>query len=523
MVLLSHKEGGSPVGGLGGNDSMKYPAVRSARRGLAHRSMEANRMRKAKGLVPFLILAGSLSSARALRAQSAPQPTQPSTALVGIETEATNWLQDLIKINTTNPPGNELAAAKYIASVLDKEGIRSDIIESAPGRGFLVARLAAGATPDPSKALLLMGHLDVVGVDKSKWTVDPFGGVINGSYLYGRGAIDDKAMTAANLAILVELKRTGARLNRDLIFLAEGDEENGGAQGMQFAVEKHWDKIAAGFAINEGGEVVTKDNKVQYIAVQASEKVVANVDVIATGTSGLASTPLKDNPVAHLSAAIAKISTFEAPVQFDSVTRAYFEAIAPVVDDETGKWIRVLDTPDRGDRAARMISDENPRWGAMLHDTISPTMLQAGTKQNVIPAQAKAVLNIRLLPGEPLEALILKLSTLVNDPEIRFETEQGASEPAPSSSLESDLYNSITKIAAREFPGAPVAPMLSPTATDASFLRVRGVQTYGLIPFPLSADDINRVHGNDERIQLDQFHKGIEFLYNVVSDFAVEK
>jgi acetylornithine deacetylase/succinyl-diaminopimelate desuccinylase-like protein len=481
-------------------------------------------MRQAKVAAPFLVLAGMLSaSAPILGAQSSSQLVQPSPALVGIETEATNWLQDLIKINTSNPPGNELAAAKYIAAVLDKEGIHSETFESAPGRGFLVARLQAGPTPDPSKALLLMGHLDVVGVDKAKWTVDPFGGVINGSYLYGRGAIDDKSMTAANLAVFVELKRSGARLNRDVIFLAEGDEENGGVLGMQFAVEKHWDQIAAGFAINEGGETVTKDNKVEYIGVQASEKVVANVDVIASGTAGSAALQLKDNPVAHLAAAIAKISTFQAPVEFDSVTRSYFEAIAPVVDDDTSKWMQALDTPDRGDRAARMISDENPRWGAMLHDTISPTILQAGTKPNMIPAQAKAVLNIRLLPGEPLDPLIAKLSALVNDPEIRFETEQGGTEPAPSSSLESELYSSIKKIAGQEFPGARVAPMLSPVATDASFLRERAVQTYGLLPFPLSEEDIDRIHGNDERIQLDAYHKGIEFLYNVVSDFAVEK
>src|SRR5580704_4856638 len=269
--------------------------------------------------------------------QSAPAP---STDLSQIESQALGWLQDLIRINTTNPPGNELVAAKYLAGVLDREGIRSEIFESAPGRGFLVARLSSSVVPDPSRALLLMGHLDVVGVDKTKWTVDPFGGVIQGNYLYGRGAIDDKAMTAANLAVFIQLKRSGAHLNRDVLFLAEGDEEAYGANGMLFAVDKHWDKIAAGYAINEGGGVFTKNGKPQYIGVQVSEKVPANVDVIAKGTSGHASMPRKDDSVFNLAAAIEKIGNYEAPVQFNSVTRAYFQAIAPLQDEETAKWMR---------------------------------------------------------------------------------------------------------------------------------------------------------------------------------------
>ncbi|HEY6466681.1 MAG TPA: M20/M25/M40 family metallo-hydrolase [Candidatus Acidoferrales bacterium] len=479
----------------------------------------------AAALLIFALLAVPPGS-RAQMSSSQASPSQssvPPPALVQLETEATNWLQGLIRINTINPPGNEIAAAKYLADILTKEGIQSETFESSPGRGFLVARLSSSPVPDPSKALLLMGHLDVVGVDKSKWTVDPLGGVINGNYLYGRGAIDDKSMTIANMAVLIGLKRSNAHLNRDVIFLAEGDEENGGAQGMQFAVDKHWDKIAAGFAINESGDVALKDNKVQYVAVQVSEKVSANVDVIATGASSDAAVPSKDNPVTHLAAALAKISAYDPPVQFDSVTRAYFEAIARTQDEETAKWIGALDTADRGDHAAKIISDENPVWGAMMRDTIAPTMLEAGTRANVIPAQAKAVINVRMLPGDPLEVLVQKLKSLVNDPQIRFEIEPGSTEPAPSSSLTSGLYQSITQIAGREFPGAPVAPYLSPGATDSAFLRVRNVETYGLLPFPLTTEDRARMHGNDERISLDSFRKGVGFLYGVVTDFAVEK
>jgi acetylornithine deacetylase/succinyl-diaminopimelate desuccinylase-like protein len=353
--------------------------------------------------------------------------------------------------------------------------------------------------------------------------VDPFSGAIKDGYIYGRGAIDDKGMTIANVAVMVALKRSGAHLNRDVILLAEGDEEDGGAMGMKFAVEKHWDKIAAGFALNEGGRVLVKDNKVQYLGVQASEKVAVNVDVIATGTSGHASIPRKDNPVTHLAAAIEKISSFEAPVQFNSVTRGYFSGLAPMQDEDTSKWMRALETSDRGDHAARYISDADPVWNAMLRDTVAPTMLQAGIRQNVVPSEARAVLNIRLLPGNMVEPLVAKLKTLVNDPQVRFEVEPGAGEVAPSSSLSSDLYTSISRVAAAQFPGSPVLPYMSTIATDSTFMRLRTVQSYGLLPFPLTENDLLRMHANDERIPIDSFRKGIDFLYAIVGDFAVAK
>ena len=299
-----------------------------------------------------------------------------------------------------------MAAAKYLAGILDREGIHSEIFETAPGRGFLVARLSASAVPDPSRALLLMGHLDVVGVDKTKWSVDPFGGAIRGTISTGAARSTTKGWLIANWRRWCELKRSGARLNRDVIFLAEGDEEAGGTAGMKFAVEKYWDKIAAGFALNEGGLVVSKNGKVQYIGVQATEKISVSVDVIAKGTCGHASVPRTDNPVSHLAAAIAKIAAYEAPVQFNSVTRGLFRGLAPAEDDETGKWMRALETADRGEHAARWISSANPLWNAMLRDTIAPTMLQAGIRNNVVPSEARGVLNIRLLPENRLDPLL---------------------------------------------------------------------------------------------------------------------
>jgi acetylornithine deacetylase/succinyl-diaminopimelate desuccinylase-like protein len=474
-----------------------------------------------------MVLFVAFTCAAQNRPPSAPPQTQPAPAagldLPRLESEAILWLQALMRINTTNPPGNEIAAAKYLADILQREGITSEIFESAPGRGFLVARLSATAVPNPSRALLLMGHLDVVGADKSKWTVDPFAGVIKDNYLYGRGSIDDKGMTIANMAVLIALKRSGARLDRDVILLAEGDEEAGGEFGIKFAVDKHWDKIAAGFALNEGGPVMVKNGKVLYVGLQATEKVAENIDVIATGTAGHASVPRKDDPVTHVAAAIAKIGTFETPVQFNSVTRAYFDGLAKVEDEETSKWMRALEEADRADHAARWISDADPVWNSMLRDTIAPTMLQAGIRPNVVPSEARGVVNIRLLPGNQLQPLLSKLQQAVNDPQIRFETEANGGQAAPSSSPSSELCASITRVAAQEFPGAPVLPYMSTFFTDSAPLRMRSVQAYGLLPFPLTQDDALRMHGNDERIPLDSFRKGVEFLYHVVTDFAVSK
>ena len=450
-------------------------------------------------------------------------PAAANPNLSQIEIEAISWLQGLLRINTTNPPGNELVAAKYLADILQKNGIQSEIFESTPGRGILVARLASSAVSDPSRALLLLGHLDVVGVDKSKWTVDPFGAVLKDGYIYGRGTIDDKSMTIANLAVFIAIKRSGLRLTRDIIFLAEGDEEAGGENGMKFAVEKHWDKIAAGYSLNEGGHVELKDGKVQYVAIAASEKVPVSVDIIATGMSGHASLPRKDNAVVHLSAAIAKIGTYETPVQFNTVTHAYFEGLAKVEDPETAKWVESLNSPDRGEHAARYLSNTNPLWNAMLRDTISPTMLQAGIRVNVIPPEARGAMNIRLLPGNQLEPLLGKLRTLVNDPEIRLEVEPGEVETAPSSSLDSELFGSITRMTGQVFPGATAFPMMDTFATDSARLRLRNVQAYGLFPFPLTAEDEWRMHGEDERIPVTSFQKGIDFLFAIVNDFSVTK
>jgi len=471
-----------------------------------------------------------LASAAPLIAQGIPQaaPTvSPTTSPLGdtsgLAREAMVWLMQLIQINTTNPPGNEQAAAKYIAGILEKDGITPELIDMAPGRSAVIARLRSSAVADPARALLLVAHMDVVGVERARWSVDPFGAVIKDGYLYGRGAFDDKAMLAANLATFIALKRSGVRLNRDVIFLATDDEEQGGDASIRTLIAKNWDKIAAGYALNEGGQVVLKNGKVQYVAVQASEKVAVNVAVIAKGPAGHASTPTKDNAVVHLTTAIARIGAYSPPVHFTTIVRRYFESLAAVEDDDLAKWMRSLEAPDRGEHAQRVISDANPQWNSMLRDTIAPTMLSAGVRPNVIPGEARANLNVRLLPGDTITGLLGELTKLVNDSQVRFEVQPDAGLAAPTSSLENDFYAAISHVAAQEFSGAPVLPYQSPWATDSSQLRLHNVQAYGLWPFPLTEDDLKRMHGDDERIPTASFTKGVDVLARIVTEFAVNK
>ncbi len=454
---------------------------------------------------------------------TAPAPS-PGAApdFKALSQEALGWLQDLVRINTTSPPGNELPAAKYVSDILTKEGIPNELLEMTPTRSMVVGRLNASAMSDPSRALLLLAHLDVVGVSPDKWTVDPFAAVIKDGYIYGRGTIDDKGMVAANLAAIVELKRGGVLLDRDVIFLADDDEEQGGEASIKPAIAKYWDKFAAGFALNEEGRVILKDGKVQYVGIQASEKVPTNVTVIATGTSGHASVPRPDNAVVHLATAIGKIGAYQPPVNLTAIVERYFEALSKVEPDETGKWMRALET-ERKELAAKRLSDLSPVWNSMIRDTIAPTMLQAGVRANVVPSEARANLNVRLLPGDAIQTVISNLTTLVNDPQIRFGVAADPGSPAPPSSLDSPLYHTIEQVSGQVFPGTAVMPFMSTGATDSAQLRLHNVQAYGLLPFPLTEPDVLRMHADDERLPLDSFRKGVEYLYRIVDAFVVKK
>jgi acetylornithine deacetylase/succinyl-diaminopimelate desuccinylase-like protein len=468
-----------------------------------------------------IVLIAALVAFGASHARAQAPPGKPD--LSKLADEAQGWLTDLVRTNTVNPPGNEAAVAKYISAIFQKEGISSEVLEMAPGRSIVIARLQAGPFPDPANALLLVAHQDTVGVDAAKWAVDPFSATVRDGYLWGRGSIDDKGMLVANVATMVQLKRSNARLARDVLFLATDDEEQGGAASIKVAIQKYWDKIACAYALNEGGRVIVKDGKVQYVGVQASEKVAYNVTVTANGSSGHGSLPKPDNTVVHLAAAVQKLGTYQVPAQPNTITLRYFEQLSKIEDDDVAKWMRALEQPERKDLAVRHLADESPMWNSMLRDTIAPTMLNAGVRVNVVPSVATANLNIRLLPGHSIEELMTQFTKIVNDPQITFQLAPDSGENAPPSDLTTPLYQTIEKLAPQEFPGAITVPLMGTGATDSASLRLHKVQAYGLQPFPMIEADSSRVHADDERIPVDSFHKGVAFLYHVVSDFASTK
>jgi acetylornithine deacetylase/succinyl-diaminopimelate desuccinylase-like protein len=485
-----------------------YMNFRSEERAMLHRA----------GRIILTVL-WAVAAAAGARAQA----TMANPDLNKLADEAQVWLSDLVRINTVNPPGNEAVTAKYISAIFQKEGISNEVVEMAPGRSIVIARLQAGPLPDPSNALLLVAHQDTVGVDAKKWNADPFAATIRDGYMWGRGSIDDKAMLAANIATIVELRRTGAHLTRDVLFLATDDEEQGGSASIKVTIQKYWDKIACAYALNEGGRVMAKDGKVQYVGVQASEKVAYNVTVTATGSSGHGSLPKPDNAVVHLAAAIEKLGTFQVPAQPSTVTLRYFEQLAKIEDDDVAKWMRALEQPERADLAAKHLSEESPMWNSMLRDTIAPTMLQAGVRVNVVPSEATANLNIRMLPGHSIQELMGQFVKIVNDPQIKFQLAPDSGENSPPSELTTPLYQTIERLTTQDFPGAITVPLLGTGATDSSSLRLHKVQAYGLEPFPMIESDSSRVHSDDERIPVDSFHKGVVFLYHVVSNFASSK
>ena len=307
-----------------------------------------------------------------------------------------------------------------------------------------------------------------------------------------------------------------------MIFAADSDEEQGGAAGIKILVDKYWDKIACASAINQGGVVMLHGDKVQYAGIQATEKVPYNVTLTATGASGDASVPRPGSAIVRLAAAVQKIGAWETPLQLSTITRRYFEQLAPLEDEDTGKWMRALET-ERADLALRRLSDMSPLWSAMLRDSVAPTELSAGARATVVPAEARASLHLLLLPDDSIDAFvsIRRCTKLVRTiPQIRFHVEDDAGMVAPPSSLTSDLYQVFERVTPQQFPGAVAVPQLSPQATDSAALRLHNVQTYGLLPFPLTEADQLRMDADDERIPVAAFRTGIEYLYRIVHEFA---
>ncbi len=434
-----------------------------------------------------------------------------------VRDEATRYLQDLIRIDTTNPPGNETSAAEYLAAVLKREGIEPTILESAPGRGNLVARLKGDGRAAP---LLLMVHIDVVPAEADAWTHPPFGGDIADGFLWGRGALDTKELAAMELMVLLMLKREGKPLARDIIFMANADEEAGGRMGAGWMVKEHPDLIRAEYAINEGGGFGLDLLGERFFTCQVAEKGTARFAMRTRGRPGHGSQPHRDNSVLKLADAIQKIGAAEFPHHASATVKLFIEGVAAKLGKPYERdLLALLDAKKYRAAIARMPLDEGLQsmLYAMLHNTVTPTMLHAGSKVNVIPSMAEAKCDARLLPGQTSRDLLHELRAVIgNEVEIEFMDDT----PALESDYQTPLFDTIARVMARHEPTAPVLPYLVVGATDARHVRKLGTQVYGFSPMLAPVAELDRVHGHDERISIDNLAFGARVLYEVVSEFC---
>ena len=430
--------------------------------------------------------------------------------------EAVQFLSDLIKFDTQDPPGNESQVAHYIEGVLKKEGIASEILEPVPGRASIVARLKGNGSKKP---LLLMGHEDVVPVDRARWTVDPFAAMQRDGKIYGRGASDDKAMVAANLEVFVQLKRMNLPLTRDVIFLAEASEENSSPAGMATVVERYWDKLACEYALNEGGGSLIEHGKLKYIAVSTAEKLPRGAMLEATGSSGHGSVPRVDNAVTHLAAAVAKAGTWETPSRLNETTRAFFDRLATISPPEEAAWYRNVLDP----KVQETLRVKKPQYYSMLRTSVVPTILKAGYKSNVIPPTAEATLDIRALPDEDLDKFREMLANVINDPQVKVVAEDTkySMPAAPVTSLKTEMFAALENAQKEVAPDVITLPIMTTGATDSAFLRTKGVQAYG-ISVPKTEEESRTVHGNDENIEVNQVGLFVRYIFSAVTTVAAK-
>ena len=438
------------------------------------------------------------------------------------EAETVARLRDLIRFDTTNPPGNELPVALYLKAALETEGIATTLFEPDANRAALIGRIPGTGAARP---VILLAHMDVVGVERASWSCDPFAGEIRDGYVYGRGAIDDKGMLAANLMTMLllqrELKRTGARLSRDVVFVATSDEEAGGEWGMGWLVEHHADVLDAEFALNEGGRTRIIEGGQTYLAVQAAEKISHVVTVTAHGTAGHAAIPLEDNAIFRLARALERLSRYAEPVLLTPITRQFFGGLAAVWPNpaEREAMLALASSDHASVETGAAILSRTPVFNAVLRNGISPAVVAGGKQFNVIPASAGAVLNVRTLPSQSVDAVVDRLRAVVNEPTVTVEiTHRG--EEAPASDPNSAMFAAIADTARGLSPKIAVVPYLSTGVTDSARLRRIGVQAYGVLPFPMEQSDEERMHGHDERVPVESLHFGTRLIYGTIETIA---
>jgi acetylornithine deacetylase/succinyl-diaminopimelate desuccinylase-like protein len=420
---------------------------------------------------------------------------------------ARHYLAELVRLDTSNPPGNETRAAEWLRRAASQEGIACELLGGNPARLNFVARLPGSGARRP---LLLMAHTDVVPAEPSRWSTQPYAGEIRDGFLYGRGALDDKSLLAAELAALVELKRSGRRLARDVILLAEADEE-AGSTGLRWILAHAPKKIEAEVVLNEGGFVMDLPSGVRLFHVQTAEKAPMPVILRARGTEGHGSLPLPGNPLVRLSRAVVSLAAARQPVRLNPATTRYFAEMARLPEYS---WLAplVAQLPHAG--AANQIGAREPEFDAQFRTTVSPDVMRAGTVVNVIPGEAEAQVDVRRLPNESRAEVLARLRRIVNDPQVEITLAPGHNMPAtPPSPLDPALEAVLRKA----HPNAVVVPYMQRGATDGAWLRRRGIPVFG-VPIFLRDDQQNRAHAVDERISLRSFDEGVKLLLQILPE-----
>jgi len=427
-----------------------------------------------------------------------------------LDAEALGWLQAFIRVDTTNPPGNETRAVNFLGRILDTEGIAYQSAESAPGRGNLWARLEGGDKP----ALILLQHTDVVPADPAYWTTDPLSGEIRDGYVWGRGALDMKNTGIAQLAAFVALKRAGIALNRDVILVASADEEAGGLYGVGWLLEHHPEIFEnAGLLLNEGGSGRQTERELVF-SVEVTQKVPVWLRLTAVDTPGHGSMPRTSSSVTRLVDALGRIQANPFPPRIVPAVDTMFKAMSASAPEA---WQAAFS--DMASAAAQPgflagFQEQSPALHALTRDTCSITRLEASNKINVIPPQASAELDCRILPDRPSAVFVAELEELLADTGVAIDVIM-AFTPAVSG-IDTPLYRAIESVTAARHPGSRVMPAVAAGFTDSHFTRDLGITSYGFNPIVVPESEFTRIHGNDERVSVDAFRQSVTDLLDIV-------
>ena len=451
---------------------------------------------------------------------AAPAFAQPRYAVdwAKLQPEILARFSELLRIDSSNPPGNETKVAKLVQAMLEKEGIPSQFFAMDPNRGNLVARIKGSGRKKP---ILLMGHTDVVGVQREKWSLDPFAAVQRNGYIYARGATDDKEHVIAGILILELLHRMRIPLDRDVIFLAESGEEGTSSVGIEYMVREHWPEIECEYALAEGGSIVQENGKVHHVQVNTTEKVPRGLRLVAHGSAGHGSRPIPDNAIVRLATAVARAGSWQTPVRLNDTTRAYFEKLAAISPPaEAERFRQVLDPAHLAD-ADRYFREHDFTHYSMLRTSVVPTIMNGGFRANVIPSQAEAYLDVRALPDEDMTKFMAELKRVIGESSVEVSLANRGGRPAAAPSrLDTEMYRALEKAGDRLF-GVPTLPGMLTGATDMAQLRAKGVQAYGVGPVSTAEQGpLGGAHSDDERISIAGLMKMIEYMWTAVVDMA---